>query len=89
MPFGLDDVQDGFPVYLRGQYLLCISTKSPCPKAKPCTHIALVNESTIPPSSHAFVLGIGPTEEERIRQRWRDFTDVLLKFGDVVGYTSK
>ena len=49
MPFGLDDVQDEFPVYLRGQYLLCISTKSPCPKAKPCTHIALVNESTIPP----------------------------------------
>ena len=34
-------------------------------------------------SSPAFVLGIGPTEEERIRQRWRDFKDVLLRFGNV------
>ena len=40
-------------------------------------------------STPAFVLGIGPTEEERIHQRWRDLTIVLARFGYVVGYIPK
>ena len=86
----------------RSIFALHFNKKSLCPKAKPFTHIALVNEITILPmhfpadarllrSHHLphLLLGIGLTEEERIRQRWRDFTDVLLRFGDVVVYIPK
>ncbi len=82
--------------------LMMCEMNSHCISAKPFTHIALVNEITILPMhfpadarllrSHHFprlLLGIGLTEEERIRQRWRDFTDVLLRFDDVVVHILK
>ena len=40
-------------------------------------------------STPAFVLGIGPMEEERIRQQKRDFTVVLARCGNVVGVIPK
>ena len=40
-------------------------------------------------STTAFVLGIGPTEEKQVRQRWQDLPIVLARFSNVVGYIPK